>query len=545
MDNNSYSMIFGHKMPDTDSVCSAIALAELKNRTGEPARPYVLGRITRETEFALKYFDVECPPRLDNVKVQVKDLDYEKCPSVSGRESVRFAYDFMNANKLRTLPITDDEGRLAGIVTMKDIAMSLINSGERHLATSYANIIEALDGREVMRLDDTIDGEITVAAFDTDTLKANQAIDSHSIVIVGDRYDVIDYAIELKVRLVVLTGGLSMPDYLLEKAALCRVNIIGTDYKTYYTAKNIGLSKYVDSIMVSDGLKSFTDVDYLDYCREVVEISRHSKFPVVGRDKIYLGVLSRNDLINPRRKKVVLVDHNEYSQSADGIEEADIVEVIDHHKIGSITTSLPISFCNIPLGSTNTIIYNMYRERQLSISPSMAGLMLSGIISDTMFMKSPTTTSSDKAAIIELSEIAGVDAQSYAMDMFKAGTTLKGRTTEDILTQDFKKFVLEFKNIGISQVFTLNIDEIDINRDEYVRLIELKTKQDGYFMIIMAVTDIIQEGSYIYYTPGREGVLRSAFKKDEVYQGMYMDMYVSRKKQIVPDVARALAPLLR
>jgi len=536
-----YNLIFGHKTPDTDSVCSAIALSHLKNKLNEPSKAYILGDINKETAFVLKYFNVSVPEILDNVKIQIKDLDFERVKPFTKNKSVHFAYFHMNENKLRTLPIVDEENNLCGLITMKDIAMSLINTDQHYLCTSYDNIIETLLGKSILKFDEIIKGYVIVAAFEEKTLRKSDIVNENSIVITGDRYDVIKYAIESKVRLIIVTGDLKVTDELIEMAIKNKVNIIGTAYHTYYTAKNISLAKYVDDIMKKNDIMMFSEEDYLNDCKEDIEQSKHSKFPIISKDKKYLGLLSRSHLINPKKKKVILVDHNEMNQSADGIEEAEILEVIDHHKIGDIKTSIPISFRNTPVGSTSTIIFQMYRENNVEISKDIAGLILSGIISDTLLFKSPTTTERDKYAVNELLKIVDLDLHEYAMDMFRAGTSLEGKTLEEIIYQDFKKFNLVYKNVGISQVFTLDINEIMNRKEEFVKLIDDITS-DKYYLIIMAVTDIVNEGSYIFYTSSKEKLVRMIFEED-VHQGIYIDKCISRKKQIVPKVINALNQL--
>lgn len=535
-----HNLIFGHKTPDTDSVCSAIVLSWLKNQLDEPSVPYILGSINKETEFVLNYFNVTTPQILDNVKIQLKDLDYDRVKPFNKDSSVHFAYFHMNENKLRTLPIVSDDGLLAGIITMKDIAMSLINTDQQHICTSYDNIIETLLGKSLLRFNDIIDGEIIVASFEERTLRKTSFINKNSIVIVGDRYDIIKYAIEMGVKLIIVTGDMEVPAELLSSAVENKINIIGTSYQTYYTAKNISLSKYVKDIMKDKDIIMFVEDDYLNDCKEDIEQSKHSKFPIISKDNKYLGMLSRNHLINPQRKKVILVDHNEMNQSAEGLEEAEILEVIDHHKIGDIRTSIPIIFRNMPVGSSNTIIYYMYKEHNIEISKEAAGLMLSGIISDTLLFKSPTTTERDRSAVEELSKIVDLDLYKYAMEMFKAGTSLEGKTMEEILFQDFKKFNLVYKNVGISQVFTLDINQIMNSKDNYIRLIDHITYDKDYFLIIMAVTDIVNEGSYIFYTSNKDRLVKGIFEEENVFQGMYVDKCVSRKKQIVPAVISAL-----
>lgn len=536
-----YNLIFGHKTPDTDSVCSAIALSHLKNKLNEPSKAYILGDINKETAFVLKYFNVSVPEILDNVKIQIKDLDFERVKPFTKNKSVHFAYFHMNENKLRTLPIVDEENNLCGLITMKDIAMSLINTDQHYLCTSYDNIIETLLGKSILKFDEIIKGYVIVAAFEEKTLRKSDIVNENSIVITGDRYDVIKYAIESKVRLIIVTGDLKVTDELIEMAIKNKVNIIGTAYHTYYTAKNISLAKYVDDIMKKNDIMMFSEEDYLNDCKEDIEQSKHSKFPIISKDKKYLGLLSRSHLINPKKKKVILVDHNEMNQSADGIEEAEILEVIDHHKIGDIKTSIPISFRNTPVGSTSTIIFQMYRENNVELSKDIAGLILSGIISDTLLFKSPTTTGRDKYAVNELLKIVDLDLHEYAMDMFRAGTSLEGKTLEEIIYQDFKKFNLVYKNVGISQVFTLDINEIMNRKEEFVKLIDDITS-DKYYLIIMAVTDIVNEGSYIFYTSSKEKLVRMIFEED-VHQGIYIDKCISRKKQIVPKVINALNQL--
>jgi len=538
-DNMKYNLIFGHKTPDTDSVCSAIALSELKNSTNEPSKPYVLGNINKETEFVLKYFNVDVPEKLNDVKIQIKDLAFERIKPFTKYQSVHFAYFYMNENKLRTLPIVDEDDNLSGIITMKDIAMSLINTDQKHLCTSYDNIIETLIGKSLLKFDEIIDGELIVASFEENTLRKSDMMSKNSIVMVGDRYDVIRYSIEIGVALIIVTGDFDVPLDLVDMAAKNKVNIISTAYQTYYTAKNIILSKYVEDIMKSQDITMFSEEDYLNDCKEDIEQSKHSKFPVISKDKKYLGLLSRNHLINPQRKKVILVDHNEMNQSAEGLEEAEILEVIDHHKIGDIKTSIPISFRNNPVGSSNTIIFQMYKENNVEIKKDIAGLMLSGIISDTLLFKSPTTTEKDKNAVKELLKSVDIDLYKYAMEMFKKGTSLEGKTNEEIIFQDFKKFNLVYKNVGISQVFTLDINQIMVRKEEFIKLIDEITHDKDYFLIILAVTDIVNEGSYIFYSSNKERLIKGIFEED-AYQGIYVDKCVSRKKQIVPKIINAL-----
>ncbi len=535
-----HTLIFGHKIPDTDSVCAAITLSNLKNELNENSKPYILSEINRETEFVLDYFGVETPKLLKNVKLQIKDLNYDKIDPFKPEYPIFYAYHYMHDKTVRTLPVTDDDNKLIGIITMKDIAMSIINTEQKTLTTSYDNIINTLDARPVTKFDEIIDGEIVVAAFYYETLKDRNVIDNSSIVIVGDRYDVVELAIKNKAKLIIITGDLNIPDRLIDCAKENRVNLIISPYKTYYTAKNISLAKPVSEIMSRTHLVKFYEDAYLEDIKEELENTRHSKFPVIAKDNTYLGIMSRAHLLNPSKKRVILVDHNEYGQSAEGLEEAEIAEIIDHHKIGDISTSLPINFRNIPVGSTNTIIYYMYKENGVVIDKKMAGLMISGILSDTLMLKSPTTTKKDTEAAHELARILNISIHEYCMLMFKAGTSISGKSIEDVFYQDFKRFDVNSKKIGVSQVFTMGIEEIMNNKDEYVRFIDSIADLRGYYLNIMAVTDIINEGSYIFFTSERKNLIKNIFELEEAYQGVYIPKCVSRKKQIVPSIINTL-----
>ena len=535
-----HTLIFGHKIPDTDSVCAAITLSNLKKKLNESSVPYILGEINRETQFVLDYFNVEIPRLLKNVKLQINDLNYDKIEPFKPEYPIFYAYHYMNEKNLRTLPVTDDDNKLIGIITMKDIAMNLIDLEQKSLTTSYDNIINTLDAKPITRFDELIDGEIVVTAFYFETLKTKNVLDSSSIVIVGDRYDVVELAIQNKVRLIIITGDLDIPERLINYARENKVNLIISPYKTYYTAKNISLSKPVSEIMTKTHLLKFYEDTYLEDIREELESTRHSKFPIIAKDNTYLGIMSRAHLLNPSKKRVILVDHNEYGQSSEGLEEAEIAEIIDHHKIGDISTSLPISFRNIPVGSTNTIIYYLYKEYGVEIDRKIAGLMISGILSDTLMLKSPTTTKKDTDAVNDLSSILDMSIEDYCMLMFRAGTSLVGKTVEDVFYQDFKRFDVNSKKIGVSQVFTLSIDEIMNDKDDYIKFIDLITESRGYYLNIMAVTDIINEGSYMFYSTNREKLVKNIFDLRKVYQGVYIPKCVSRKKQIVPSIINAL-----
>ncbi|QSX08875.1 putative manganese-dependent inorganic diphosphatase [Alkalibacter rhizosphaerae] len=534
-------LVFGHRNPDTDTVTSAIAMADLKTRQGFPAKAAILDEISAEAKYVLDFFGVSIPQLLENVKIQMKDLNYDRPQALKRTNSIYDAYVYMGEGKLRTLPITDDKCQLLGIVTMKDIAMSLIQKNQRFLKTSVDNVLKNMEGVLLSKAAATVDGEVLVVSFHMDTIEEMDLFQKDSIVIVGDRLDIYKHAIEQKVQLVILTGGKHPDPAFLEAAEDSGINVIATDLDTYEATKMVFLTNYVENIIVRDNLLFFGEDDYLTDCREIMKETDHSKFPLLNRNGEYLGIIGRSHVISPQRKRVILVDHNEYSQSAEGIEEAEILEVIDHHRIGDISTSLPIVFRNMPVGSTNTILYYMYKEAGMEPKPSIAGLMLAGIISDTLFLKSPTTTEQDIEALEALHLLVMMDIDKFAMEMFKKGTDLSNKSVEEIFFADYKEFLLEGWKVGISQVFTLDMDSIQKSIDEFLTYIDNVNESRHQSLTLCIITDILKQGSYIFYN---EGKLVDGVFGQKMSQGMFMEGWVSRKKQIVPTIHEGIKKYL-
>ncbi|HCX64069.1 MAG TPA: putative manganese-dependent inorganic diphosphatase, partial [Eubacteriaceae bacterium] len=526
-------MVFGHQNPDTDSVTSAIVLSDLKNKTGVSATPYILNEPNKESRYVLSHFGYSAPQILDNVKIQMKDLNYTRTQPLKEDDSIYDAYHYMGQNRVRTLPIVDPDNRLSGLVTMKDIAMSLINTDQRKIDTTFDNVLKGLSGRSVYKQDESISGEVLVTAFHLDTIEEKELFQSNSIVIVGDRYDIIEFALEKNVLLIIVTGKEELSPEVIRKAKEKGVNVITTNADTYETTKTIFLTNRIRNIMIHHNILFFKEEDYLEDCKDIIKDSDHSKFPLIDENGNYLGIISRNHIISPQKKKVVLVDHNEYAQSAEGIEEADILEIVDHHKIGDISTTLPIAFRNQPVGSTNTILFQMYKERGLSIPKDIAGLMMSGIISDTLLLKSPTTTQMDIDALDELKQILEMDIEQFAVKMFREGTDLSGKSVEEIFFSDYKEFVLEGMKTGISQIFTLDIDQISSDLQKYLDFIAKVNEDRNQYLTFFVVTDIIKQGSYIFYNETKKEQVQSIFKQ-KMKQGTFMQDCVSRKKQIIP-----------
>ena len=525
-------LVFGHKNPDTDSICSSISLTYLKNQLGENAIACALGEPRKEAQFALNYFNVEAPKILDNVKIQVKDLSYDKVKPLTPAASVIEAYSLMSNKGVKTLPIVSEDGKFEGIVTMQEIAEDLLHQHFNTIHTSISNICKNLNGSVLVNCDEEVTGRVVTLSFNMDAVM--DVLSEGDIAIVGNRSDVIEYAIDSKVKLLVLTGGATISEELIGTAKQNGVSVVSVECDTYKTSNIINQCNYLSEIIIKDNLVVFHENDYADDVKETMLNTNFRAYPVVDDNNNFLGLVSRKHLLNPTKKNVVLVDHNEAAQSADGIEEANLVEIVDHHKIGGISTDVPVSIRVMPVGCTCTIIYKMFKEHNVEIPKSIAGLLLSAILSDTLIFKSPTTTELDKQACEELSKIAEVDMESYGMEMFKFGTSLDEYSIEEIVNMDFKEFNMSGKRVGIGQVFTLDIDSIFAKQDQVLSYIN----STEYDMLVLAVTDIIKEGSYLIYK-AEDKLISEAFNVEGA-QGVFAPGVVSRKKQLVPNLTTAV-----
>ena len=532
--------IFGHQRPDTDSVTSAIALSYLKNTLGFNTEPRVLGEVNRETQFVLDYFGVKVPKLLNDVKLQLKDLNYHKNYAMNQDASIGEVYQYLLDKGITGVPIVDDSNKFVGLVTIKIIAKNMINGNFNDLNTSYDNLLKTLEGREVLRFDDEIRGELVTAAYRSTTIFSQVHLEPKHILIVGDRHSVIEYAIENKVKMVIIVGDGEIKEEHLELAKKNKVNIIRTKLDTFHTCKLINLSNYVKTLISGDRPYTFEESYYYDDFIAKTSKLKHNNYPIIGKNGTCKGLIRITEITDIRRKKVILVDHNELEQSAEGLDEAEIVEIVDHHNIGTISTRNPINFRNMAVGSTNTIIYYLYKENHIDIPRHIAGLMISGILSDTLALTSPTTTKIDRQIAKELAYLAGIDIDQYALEMFKAGTSLQGKTEEEIVMTDIKTYQVEEKKIAISQVFTLNFEEIYAKKDVYLSLIEEIQQEKEYDLVLLVVTDMIKNGSYVFYTKNNQERLEAAFSKEHLEQGYYLDGWVSRKKQFVPVVMDVL-----
>lgn len=528
--------VFGHRNPDTDSVAAAISLAYLKNKLGINAEAAVLSSVNLETKYALNYFNVSEPIFLNDVKIKVSDLDYTKNYSVTERDSINDAYVKMVEAGISKIPVVDDKSKLLGIITMKDIAHEQFSDSIDKIDSTYDNIMEAIDGEEVLRIDNDIKGRMFVASYKSSTIKENVKFDNNDILIVGDRHSIIEYAIECGVKLLIVTGPNTIKKEHIELAKKHGVNIINTKHNTIITARRFNLANNISTLPYTKNILCINEHENVSDFMTIANKTRYSYYPVINEDDECIGILRLSDVSYDNRQKVILVDHNNYEQSAIGLDEADILEIIDHHNIGSIGTNMPINFRNMPVGSTNTILYKLYLENNIDIPKDIAGLMLSGILSDTLILSSPTTTDLDKEAVLVLSKIAEVDYNEYGLDMLKAGSSLKGKTYEEVLYTDYKTYPVGDKRIGLGQLSTTNPDEILEVMNDYVDLLNEVADANDYYLVCLFVTDIISKGSYVLYSKRAEDILRKVYKNDQLTEGTFLEGVVSRKKQILPGI---------
>lgn len=528
------TFIFGHKKPDSDSVMSAIGLSYLKNQVGECTEPRILGTVNKETKYALNYFGLKEPEYLNDVKLQLKDVNYHKGFYIRDTDSVYDGYQKMLKEGLTGIPVVKDNKQFLGLITIKDLSHIVVNANFEELYTSYQNIIKVLKGEEILKFDSEINGKIMVAAYRSTTFINTVPLTKEDILIVGDRHSVIEYAVESGVKLVVLSGDSEIKDEHIEIARKNKVNIIRTPYDSYHITRMIPLTNYIRTMIRSYNPIKFEETEFVDTVLDINNKLKHTNYPVVNKKNQCLGLLKIIDLNEKRPKNVILVDHNEKLQSVEGLEEANILEIFDHHNLGSITTSAPINFRNMAVGSTCTIVYTLYKERNVNLPKEVAGALLSGILSDTLVLKSPTATPRDVEAVEELARIAGVDYQVYGMDMLKAGTSLEGMSKEDVLYNDFKLYTINEKTFAIGQFFTMNFDEMKKELDEYVATLDEVAEANNYDFVALYVTDIIKNGSYVIFNTKGQEVVDVCYEKENIPEGYFVENCVSRKKHVVP-----------
>ena len=531
--------IFGHRNPDTDSVCSAISLSYLQNILGLNTEARILSNINEETKYVLKKFNIAIPEILNDVKLQVKDINYHKDFKINSKDSVYNAFFAMQNDNMSTIPVVDDKDTFIGAFAMKDIAKKEILGDNSTLQSSYNHILETILGKEILKFDDEIVGTLTNIAIRSTSFYNQDLFDNKTILIVGDRHSIIEEAVNKKVKLIVITSGNKMKDEHLEIAKKNKVNVIYTNKNSYDTLLTIGFANYIESYRYTKDLVCVKeDTDISDF-NEIINKSRHSYYPVIDNKHHCLGLIKLSDLRDSNPKKVMLVDHNEITQSVEGLDEAEIVGIVDHHKLGNLGTNQPINFRNMTVGSTCTIVYELFKENKVKIPNDIASLLLSGIISDTLLLKSPTTTKIDEKVLNELVKTTGIDADKLAIGMFKANDVIKSKSLKEIIYMDFKTFNIDKRCIAISQVTTLNVKAILKQKNSYIRFLNKEAKNNNYDIMLFVITDIFKNGSYILFNDDAINLIKDAFD-DKIEQGSFLENVVSRKKQIIPPIISIL-----
>lgn len=456
-------------------------------------------------------------------------------------DSIKKVYDFLLEKSITGLPIVDNQEHFVGLITLKMILNRLFEGNLRRIHTSYDNILEVLNAKEVLRFNEEVKGDVLVGGYRSMIFVNEVKLSNKDILVTSNRPMIINYAINEGIKNIIVVGLQELDPECLENARKNKVNVFRTEYDTFYTIKLMSLANYAKCFCDSARVTCFMEDDYYNDFVDISKKLKYNNYPVIGDNNKCLGLLRLTDLDNVNRKKVILVDHNESGQSIMGLSQAEIVEIVDHHKIGDLTTNNPINFRNMAVGSTNTIIYQLFKEKNMDIPKEIAGLMLSGILSDTLILKSPTTTEYDKEAVSVLSSLAGVDYEKYGIDMFKAGTSLKGKTKEEVINTDIKSFNYDDETrYAVSQIFTLDIDSVMKDLDSYIKLIE-KMKDDGnYRFIVVAITDILSNGSYFIFTKSGKEIMEAGYAMQNLEEGVYIDGQVSRKKQIVPALINGI-----
>ena len=537
--------IIGHKNPDTDSICSALAYAYLKNHLeGGGYIAARAGQLNQETQYVLNFFQAEAPVYVADVMTQVKDIEIRKTAGVRGNLSLKQAWNLMRELGVVTLPVTN-ERKLEGLITIGDIATSYMDVYDSKILstanTQYRNIVDTLEGTMLIGSDEDYynRGKVLIAAANPDLME--DYIEEGDLVILGNRYESQLCAIEMRAGCIIVCEGAKVSLTIKKLAEEHQCVVISTPHDTFTAARLINQSMPIQYFMKSKDLTVFNVSEKTEDIKEIMGQKRYRDFPIVDKEENYVGMISRRNLLNLKRKKLILVDHNEESQAVDGIEYAEILEIIDHHRIGSLETMSPVFFRNQPLGCTATIMYQMYQEKGVEIPRKIAGLLCSAIISDTLMFRSPTCPAVDKAAAENLSSIAGIEIEELAIDMFSAGSNLGARTPKEIFYQDFKRFSVNGIEFAVGQINSMNTIELGEIREKLLPYLETAYKEIGLNMIFFMLTNIVKETTELLcYGQNADSLVREAFQLSEESDTYELKGLVSRKKQLIPALVSVI-----
>lgn len=556
MASNQVITVVGHMNPDTDSICSAIAYAHLKRAlTGENYQAGRAGAVNLETKYVLDYFGVEAPVYLDDVRQRVRNMEIKELDGLTENISMKKAWEYMHEKKVVTLAVLGERKHMIGVLSMGDITRSYMEVyddriiGKAH--TPYQNILETVNGRMVVGdpTESVEGGKVLIAAANPDVME--QYIDEGDIVLLGNRYESQLCAIEMKAACIITSNGVPTSLTIKKIAEERGCKVIESDYDTYTLARLMNQSIPVGYFMKRGDIESFTYSDFLDDVKEVMAEKRHRYFPVLDEQGQYAGMISRRNLLSAQKTQLILVDHNERSQAVPGLDAAEILEIIDHHRIGNIETMGPVYFRNQPVGCTATIVYQMYQENGVEIPRQIAGLLLSAILSDTLAFRSPTCTPVDKSAAKALAAIAEIaDIEAYACDMFAAGSDLANRSAREIFFMDFKKFKSGDTDFGVGQISSMSAEELAGARAKLMEEMDHLRSDQSCEMLFFMLTNIMKESSEVIYCGHNSGrAVSVAFELDEIKTPedilgtVELPGVISRKKQVIPKLMEAFQNL--
>lgn len=532
--------VIGHKNPDTDSICSAIAYAHLKKEiTGERYSARRAGQINEETQYVLKRFQMRAPKLLPDVKLQLQDAEINKIEGCGPNVSIKRAWELLKKQNMKTLPILEND-ELLGIITAGDIASSYMDIYDNTILagakTQYSNIIDTLDGTLITGDPEKYftKGKVSIGASSPDLM--TEFIAPDDLVILGNRYESHSCAIDINVNCIIVCQNAVVSEVLVRRAESQGIVIIQTPYDTFNVARLINQSIPVKHFMTpKDQLCKFYIDDYIDDIREVITKRTFREFPILNKQGKLQGFVSRRRVMNVSKKQVILVDHNERSQAVDGLEEAEIMEIIDHHRLGNIETAGPVYFRNQPVGCTATIVYQMYQEHGVEITPQYAGILCSAIISDTLMFRSPTCTAIDISTAEHLAQIAGVNMEELSAAMFKAGSNLEGKTPKELFYRDFKQFRAGDMQFGVGQINSMDAEEIKKMKEMLKDYLQKALRDNRVDMIFFMLTNIMTESSEILCCgQNAKQTVIEAFDLPEDSEEIILKKVVSRKKQVVP-----------
>ncbi len=548
MEREKKIWVLGHKNPDTDSICAAIAYADLKNRTEDGAfESKRAGQLNEETKFILQHFNVPAPGYVSDVGAQVKDIEIRKTAGVDNHISLKKAWELMKAENVVTLPVTKESGELEGLIITGDIATSYMDVYDNQILgrarTQYKNIVETLEGNLIEGNEHAYytKGKVVVAAATPEMME--EFIEDDDLVILGNRYEVQLCALEMNAGCIIICSDAKVPLTIQKMARERGCVLITTPYDTYTVARLINQSMPIKYFMRKEHLVTFGTEEYIDDVKEIMSRERHRDFPVLDPGGKYVGMISRRNLLNMKKKQVILVDHNEKSQAVDGIAGAEILEIIDHHRLGSLETMSPVFFRNQPLGCTSTIIYQMYQEKGVEVPKKIAGLLCSAIISDTLMFRSPTCTAVDKAAAEALAAIAGVDIENLAKSMFQAGSDFKSKSPEEICYQDFKTFFTRDMEFGVGQISAMSQEELLDVKEKLLPYLDTVLRERKLTMVYVMLTNILEENTMLLYLgEGARSFAERGFHAHvaEGEDSLLLRGVVSRKKQFIPSIMAAM-----